>query len=74
MDDIELDIKSDIAIDIVMNNIATLTNEYSTTKDEKRSKELKEKINILNQIKNEVYLGNEDIILNVIKKGKEGIL
>lgn len=74
MDDIELDIKSDIAIDIVMNNIATLTNEYSTTKDENKSKELKEKINILNQIKNEVYLGNEDIILNVIKKGKEGIL
>lgn len=74
MDDIELDIKSDMAIDIVMNNIATLTNEYSTTRDEKRSKELKEKINILNQIKNEVYLGNEDIILNVIKKGKEGIL
>ncbi len=74
MDDIELDIKSDIAIDIVMNNIATLTNEYSTTKDKNRSKELKEKIDILNQIKNEVYLGNEDIILNVIKKGKEGIL
>lgn len=74
MDDIELDIKSDIAIDIVMNNIATLTNEYSTTKDEQRSKELKEKINILNKIKDEVYLGNEDIILNVIKKGKEGIL
>lgn len=74
MDDIELDIKSDIAIDIVMNNIATLTNEYSTTKDEKRSKELKEKINILNKIKDEVYLGNQDIILNVIKKGKEGIL
>lgn len=74
MDDIELDIKSDIAIDIIMNNIATLTNEYSTTKDEEKSKELKEKINILNQIKNEVYLGNEDIILNVIKKGKEGIL
>lgn len=74
MDDIELDIKSDIAIDIVMNNIATLTNEYSKTKDEKRSKELKEKINILNKIKDEVYLGNQDIILNVIKKGKEGIL
>lgn len=74
MDDIELDIKSDIAIDIVMNNIAALTNEYSTTKDEQRSKELKEKINILNKIKDEVYLGNEDIILNVIKKGKEGIL
>lgn len=74
MDDIELDIKSDIAIDIVMNNIAALTNKYSTTKDEKRSKELKEKINILNKIKDEVYLGNKDIILNVIKKGKEGIL
>ena len=74
MDDIELDIKSYIAIDIVMNNIAALTNEYSTTKDEKRSKELKEKINILNKIKDEVYLGNKDIILNVIKKGKEGIL
>ena len=74
MDDIELDIKSDIAIDIVMNNIAALTNEYSTTKDEKRSKELKEKINILNKIKDEVYLWNKDIILNVIKKGKEGIL
>ena len=37
-------------------------------------KELKEKINILNKIKDEVYLGNKDIILNVIKKGKEGIL
>lgn len=72
--DIILDINSDMAIDIVTNNISELTKMYSITKDENESKQLQEKINLLNKLKDEIYLGNKEIINKVIEKNKKGML
>lgn len=74
MEDIDLDINMEIAINIIMNNIAELTQKFSVTKDEKESNELKNKINVLNKIKDEIYLGNENIIKKVIEKKQKGII
>lgn len=74
MEDVELDIKRDLALNIIMDNIAKLTREYSLTKDKEASIELKEKVNVLNQIKEEIYLGNIEIINKVIEKNKKGML
>ena len=43
MEDIDLDINMERAINIIMNNIAELTKKFSVTKDEKESNELKNK-------------------------------
>ncbi len=74
MEDIDLDINMERAINIIMNNIAELTKKFSVTKDEKESNELKDKINILNKIKDEIYLGNENIIKKVIEKNYKGMI
>lgn len=74
MEDIDLDINMERAINIIMNNIAELTKKFSVTKDEKESNELKDKINILNKIKDEIYFGNENIIKKVIEKNYKGMI
>lgn len=74
MEDIELDINTNLALNIIMDNIAKLTRKYSLTKDKEASIELKEKVNVLNQIKEEIYLGNIEIINKVIEKNKKGML
>lgn len=74
MEDIELDINTNLALNIIIDNIAKLTREYSLTKDKKTSIELKEKVNVLNKIKEEIYLGNIEIINKVIEKNKKGML
>lgn len=74
MEDIELDINKELAINIIMDNIAELTKEYSITRDKDKSTELKEKVNVLNRIKEEIYIGNTEIINKVIEKNKKGML
>lgn len=74
MEDVELDIQRDLALNIIMNNIAEFTREYSITKDKNKSTELKEKVDVLNKIKEEIYLGNTEIINKVIEKNKKGML
>lgn len=74
MEDIELEINKELAINIIMDNIAELTKEYSITKDKDKSTELKEKVNVLNRIKEEIYIGNTEIINKVIEKNKKGML
>lgn len=73
-EELRLEKKTEDAKNIIMNKIAEITNEYSITKEEIKSKELKEKIDVLNKIKEEIYLGNTDIINNVIEKNRKGIL
>lgn len=74
MEETKIDINNEIAINIVMDNIAKLTQEYSFEKDEQKSKKLKERINVLNKIKDEIYLGNKEIINKVLEKNEKGIL
>ena len=73
-EEIKLEKRTEDAKEIIMNKIAQITNEYSTTKEEIKSKELKEKVDVLNKIKEEIYLGNTDIINNVIEKNRKGML
>lgn len=72
--EIELETKTEMALNIIVDKIAEITKLYSITKEETLSKELKEKIEILNKIKDNIYLGNINIINNVIKKNKRGLL
>lgn len=76
MDETELELEKnkELALDIIMNNIAKITQQYSIEKDKTKVKKLKEKVDILNKIKDEIYLGNLKIIDKVIKKYKKGIL
>lgn len=67
MKEVDLEITKDSALNIIMDKIAETTNLYSLTKDETESKELNEKLQVLNKIKDEIYLGNIKIINNVIK-------
>ena len=73
-EELRLEKKTEDAKNIIMNKIAEITNEYSIAKEEIKSKELKEKIDVLNKIKEEIYLGNTVIINNVIEKNRKGIL
>lgn len=74
MEDIEFDIQKDLALDIITNNIVKNTREYSVTQDKEKSDKLKDKVNVLNRIKDEIYLGNVDMINKVIEKNRKGIL
>lgn len=74
MEDLDFEMNKELAIDIVMNNIAAITKEYSGIQDKDKSTELREKINVLNKIKDEIYLGNLEIINKVIEKNRKGIL
>ncbi len=68
----EVDI--DITEEFVTNELAKLLDEYAKEKDENKSKELKEKIDILKKIKIEILKGNEEIIKMIYRKKKKGIL
>ena len=48
----------ELAIDIITGKIAELMNKFAITQDKQESMILKEKISILQQIKDELYLNN----------------
>lgn len=64
----------ELAIDIITGKIAELMNKFAITQDKQESMILKEKISILQQIKDELYLNNYSIAKNVLNKSKRGIL
>lgn len=74
LDQLNFEINIDYAIDIVFNKIAELTAIYSTEQDKEKSKELKDKINILNKVKDEIYLNNTQMMNKVLDKKKKGVL
>lgn len=74
MNDVELEMNRDLALEIIMDNIALLTKQYSITQDKEESLKLKQKLDVLNKIKEELYLANEEIINKVITKRKKGML
>lgn len=65
---------AEIAQEIIEDELARIVNEYAVTKDETKSKKLKEKIDILKKIKIEVYNGNLSIIKMVLERKKKGII
>ncbi len=66
--------KIDLAIEVINNKISELMNDFSIEKDKNKSKELEKRIDVLQEIKDQVYVGNEEIIEKVITKSKEGVL
>lgn len=74
MNDMELEMNRDLALEIIMDNIALLTKQYSTTQDKEECLKLKQKLDLLNKIKEELYLANEEIINKVIIKREKGML
>ena len=69
-----MEVEVELAIDIITGKIAELMNQFATTQDKKTSNILKEKIHVLQQIKDELYLNNYSIAKNVLNKSKRGIL
>lgn len=63
-----------LALEIVNDRISQLMNVFSVEKDQAKSKEFAEKIDILQKVREQVYLGNQEIIEKVILKKEEGIL
>lgn len=69
-----MEVEVELAIDVITGKIAELMNQFATTQDKKTSNILKEKIHVLQQIKDELYLNNYSIAKNVLTKSKRGIL
>ena len=63
-----------LALEIVNDRISQLMNVFSVEKDQAKSKEFAEKIDVLQKGREQVYLGNQEIIEKVILKKEEGIL
>ena len=68
------DIRAEQAMYIVTNEIAKIMDSYAIEKDKEKSQKSKEKIDLLQKIKDEIYIGNKNIIDRVLEKHKEGIL
>lgn len=66
--------KINLAIDILAEKIADLSKEYANNQDDKLNDVLEEKIKILNEFKDKIYLGNVEYADKVIEKNKKGIL
>ena len=62
-------IEKEKAMDIIVNGISQIMNKWMENKDEQKAKELKEKFNVLQGMKDEIYKGNEKIIKKVIEIG-----
>ena len=64
----------ELATEIVEDQLATIMNEYAVSKNQQANKLLKQKIEILQQMKGEIYKGNSNIIKMVLKGKKKGII
>lgn len=64
----------ELATEIVEDQLATIMNEYAVSKNQQANKLLKQKIEILQQMKGEINKGNSNIIKMVLKRKKKGII
>lgn len=63
-----------IALEIINKKISVLLDQYSSINGElKTDKKIKEKIDLLQKLKDEVYCGNQNFINSIIEKEKKGI-
>lgn len=62
-------VEKEKALSIVVSAISQMMNLLMKCKDKKKSKLLKEKITVLQDVKDEIYKGNEKIIKKVIETG-----
>lgn len=64
----------ELATEIVEDQLAIVMNEYAVSKNQQANKLLKQKIELLQQMKGEIYKGNSNIIKMVLKRKKKGII
>lgn len=65
---------SDIALELIANKIAEITNIYATSNDTEEISICKEKLDLLEKMQKEIYMNNEKIIIKVLEEHKKGIL
>ena len=64
----------ELATEIVVDQLATVINEYAVSQNQQANKLLEQKIEILQQMKGEINKGNSNIIKMVLKRKKKGII
>lgn len=64
----------DKALDIVTYKISQILGEYAISKDKEKSDELKKKLDVLEEIKEQVYLNNKLIIQTILDKNEKGLI
>lgn len=64
-------IEKEKAMNILLYFISTTLDKLMYTNDENERERLKEKMNILEQMKEEIYIGNDRIIYKLLKAGKK---
>ena len=65
---------SEIALDIISNKIAEITNIYATSKNAEEISICKEKLDVLEKMQQEIYMNNRKIIVKVLKEREKGII
>ena len=60
----------EIALDIVVNEIANVTNKYAVCKDSKKNSIYKAKLEVLEKMQHEIYMNNGKIIKKILDERK----
>ena len=64
----------EIALDIVVNEIANVTNKYADCKDSKKNSIYKAKLEVLEKMQHEIYMNNGKIIKKILDERKKGTI
>ena len=64
----------EIALDIVVNEIANVTNRYAVCKDSKKNSIYKAKLEVLEKMQHEIYMNNGKIIKKILDERKKGTI
>lgn len=64
----------EIALDIVVNEIANVTNKYAVCKDSKKNSIYKAKLEVLEKMQHEIYMNNGKIIKKILDERKKGTI
>lgn len=62
----------EIALDIVVNEIANVTNKYAVCKDSKKNSIYKAKLEVLEKMQHEIYMNNGRIIKKYLMRERKG--
>lgn len=62
-------IEKEKALNIVVDAISQMMNQLMENKDKSSQKQIKEKLEVLQGVKDEIYKGNEKIIKKVLETG-----
>ena len=64
----------EIALDIVVNEIANVTNKYAVCKDSKKNSIYKAKLEVLEKMQHEINMNNGRIIKKILDERKKGTI